>query len=185
MPKEPLAEYPRATARYDELLDAPLAPRARWQPLAAPHPELRVRATWEEAREHARRPAAAFLHESPHVETWRELAQFAAPSVPARRSALEGAVDLGHRMHTDFEFDRKATSVSTPLREVMKKRRGVCQDFAHLMIGADASRAWVSVYCGEGGGWVDLDPTNDCVVDDEHVTLGWGRDFGAVTPIAE
>jgi transglutaminase-like putative cysteine protease len=94
----------------------------------------------------------------------------------------------------------------------MKRRRGVCQDFAHLMIGglralglaaryvsgylltdpppgrprlvgADASHAWVSVYCGAGVGWVDLDPTNDCVVDDEHVTLAWGRDFGDVTPM--
>ncbi|MDH3320524.1 MAG: transglutaminase family protein [Betaproteobacteria bacterium] len=199
--------------------------------IAAPHPELRVHASttvsvaprerealarprvpWEEAREQARSHAAAFLHESPHVETWRELAQFAAQSFPAGRAALDGAVDLARRIHADFEFDRKATSVSTPLREVMKKRRGVCQDFAHLMIGAlrslglaasyvsgylltepppgrarligaDASHAWVSVYCGAGGGWVDLDPTNDCVVDDEHVTLAWGRDFGDVTPM--
>jgi transglutaminase-like putative cysteine protease len=88
----------------------------------------------------------------------------------------------------------------------------VCQDFAHLMIGclrsvglsaryvsgyiltdpppgrprligADASHAWVSVYCGDQAGWVDIDPTNDCLVDDEHVTLGWGRDFGDVTPM--
>jgi transglutaminase-like putative cysteine protease len=94
----------------------------------------------------------------------------------------------------------------------MKRRRGVCQDFAHLMIGAlranglparyvsgylltdpppgrprlvgaDASHAWVSAWCGEAAGWVDLDPTNDCLVDDEHVTLGWGRDFGDVTPM--
>jgi transglutaminase-like putative cysteine protease len=121
-------------------------------------------------------------------------------------------MDLAHHIHQDFEFDRTATSVSTPLREVVKRRRGVCQDFAHLMIGglralglparyvsgylltepppgrarligADASHAWVSVYCGAGAGWVDLDPTNDCVVDDEHVTLGWGRDFDDVTPM--
>lgn len=199
--------------------------------IAAPHPELRVharstvqvaprerealarpRAAWEAARDAARREASEFIHESPHVETWRELAQFAAQSFPAARPALEGAIDLAHRIHSGFEFDRKATSISTPLREVMKKRRGVCQDFAHLMIGglralglgaryvsgylltdpppgrprlvgADASHAWVSVYCGAGGGWVDLDPTNDCVVDDEHVTLGWGRDFGDVTPM--
>jgi transglutaminase-like putative cysteine protease len=199
--------------------------------IAAPHPELRVlarttvhvaprerealarpRAPWEAARDAARGEAAAFIHESPHVETSRELAQFVAPSFPAGRAALEGAIDLAHRIYAGFEFDRKATSVSTPLREVMKKRRGVCQDFAHLMIGAlralglgaryvsgylltepppgrarlvgaDASHAWVSVYCGAAGGWVDIDPTNDCVVDDEHVTLGWGRDFGDVTPM--
>jgi transglutaminase-like putative cysteine protease len=199
--------------------------------IAAPHPELRVlarttvsvapreraalarpRAAWEDARGEARSHALAYLHESPHVETWRELAQFAARSFPAGRAALEGAADLAHRIHAEFEFDRKATGVSTPLRELMKKRRGVCQDFAHLMIGAlralglgaryvsgylltepppgrtrlvgaDASHAWVSVFCGAAGGWVDLDPTNDCIVDDEHVTLGWGRDFGDVTPM--
>ena len=199
--------------------------------IAAPHPHLRVhasssvrvaprerealarpRAAWEQARGEARSQAAAFVHESPHVATWRELAQFAAPSFPGARAALDGAIDLAHRIHAGFEFDRTATSVSTPLREVLKRRRGVCQDFAHLMIGAlralglgaryvsgylltdpppgrarlvgaDASHAWVSVYCGATGGWVDLDPTNDCVVDDEHVTLGWGRDFGDVTPM--
>jgi transglutaminase-like putative cysteine protease len=199
--------------------------------IAAPHPGLRVHASstmsvaprerealarprpaWEAARGEARGRAAAFLYESPHVETWRELAQFAAQSFPPGRAALDGALDLARRIHDGFEFDRTATSVSTPLREVMKRRRGVCQDFAHLMIGAlrslglaaryvsgylltepppgrprligaDASHAWVSVYCGAAGGWVDLDPTNDCVVDDEHVTLAWGRDFGDVTPM--
>ena len=206
--------------------------------LAAPHADLLVRAasvvsvaprsraalalpqsSWEEVRDRLRTPAddaqvdaSGFLFESPHVETWRELADYAAKSLAPGRAALEAAFDLAHRIHRDFEFDKTATSVSTPLREVMKRRRGVCQDFAHLMIGglralglparymsgylltepppgrprlvgADASHAWVSVYCGTDAGWVDLDPTNDCIVDDEHVTLGWGRDFGEVTPM--
>ena len=155
---------------------------------------------------------AEFLFESPHIERLRELADYAAKSFPARRGILEAAVDLARRIHKDFTFDRTATSVSTPLRQVLKERRGVCQDFAHLMIGclratglaaryvsgyiltapppgrprligADASHAWVSVYCGERVGWVDIDPTNNCLVDDEHVTLAWGRDFGDVTPM--
>jgi transglutaminase-like putative cysteine protease len=199
--------------------------------IAAPHEELLVRATstldvapreqavlahprgaWEQAREAARTDAPAFLYESPNVETWRDLAEYAAASFAGGRAALDGAIDLSSRIHRDFRFDRTATSVSTPLREVMKRRRGVCQDFAHLMIGglralglaaryvsgylltdpppgrprligADASHAWVSVYCGRETGWVDLDPTNDCVVDDEHVTLAWGRDFSDVTPM--
>ena len=199
--------------------------------IAAPHLELIVRATssvtvspreatarasprtpWEAVRAAAVAEAPAFLYESPHVETWREIAEYGARSFPRGRSALDGAIDLTARIHRDFQFDRAATSVSTPLREVMKRRRGVCQDFAHLMIGAlralglsaryvsgylltdpppgrprligaDASHAWVSVYCGAAAGWVDLDPTNDCVVDDEHVTLAWGRDFGDVTPM--
>jgi transglutaminase-like putative cysteine protease len=206
--------------------------------IAAPHEELLVRAestvsvaqreqralalphtAWEEVRDRVRAPegallveAAGFLYESPHVETWRELAGYAAQSFPRGRGALEAALDLTRRIYADFRFDKTATSVSTPLREVLKRRRGVCQDFAHLMIGglrslglparyvsgylltepppgrprlvgADASHAWVAVFCGEAAGWVDLDPTNNCVVDDEHITLGWGRDFGDVTPM--
>lgn len=203
--------------------------------LAAPHRELLVRAAstlsvaprekaalaapslpWEAVRAAAAAEAAAFLYESPHVETWRDLADYGQASFPRGRAALDGARDLASRIHRDFQFDRTATSVSTPLREVMKRRRGVCQDFAHFMIGAlraiglparyvsgylltdpppgrprlvgaDASHAWVSVWCGGSGGagpgWVDLDPTNDCIVDDEHVTLAWGRDFSDVTPM--
>lgn len=155
---------------------------------------------------------AEFLFESPHVEPLRELADYAVKSFTARRGILEASADLARRIHRDFKFDRTATSVSTPLRQVLKDKRGVCQDFAHLMIGclrsiglaaryvsgyiltapppgrprlvgADASHAWASVYCGERAGWVDIDPTNNCIVDDAHVTLGWGRDFGDVTPM--
>ena len=206
--------------------------------LAAPHEELVVRAEsevevaprekaalaapqapWEAVRERLHSltgppllDASAFLYESPHVETWREIHDYAAKSFPRNRPMLEAALDVAKRIHRDFAFDKKATSVATPLRQVLKQRRGVCQDFAHLMIGclrahglparyvsgyiltlpppgrprrvgADASHAWVSVHCGEAAGWVDIDPTNDCIVDDEHVTLGWGRDFGDVTPM--
>jgi transglutaminase-like putative cysteine protease len=206
--------------------------------LAAPHEELVVRAEsevevgprekaalaapavpWDAVRDRLRSldgppllEAAAFLYESPHVETWREIVDYSAKSFPRGRATLEAALDLARRIHKDFTFDKKATSVATPLRQVLKQRRGVCQDFAHLMIGclravglparyvsgyiltlpppgrprrvgADASHAWVSVHCGEAAGWIDIDPTNDCLVDDEHVTLGWGRDFGDVTPM--
>jgi transglutaminase-like putative cysteine protease len=154
---------------------------------------------------------AQFLYESPHVECLPELADYARPSFAPRRPALEAALDLAACIHRDFKFDPRSTSVSTPLAEVMKLKRGVCQDFAHLMIGclrtlglaaryvsgylltvpppgrprlvgADASHAWVSLWLPHAG-WVDLDPTNNCLVDDEHITLGWGRDFGDVTPM--
>jgi len=206
--------------------------------LAAPHEELVVRAEsevevaprekaalgapsvpWDAVRDRMRSltepPLAepsAFLYESPHVETWREITDYAAKSFPRGRAMLDATLDLARRIHKDFTFDKKATSVATPLRQVLQQRRGVCQDFAHLMIGclratglaaryvsgyiltlpppgrprrvgADASHAWVSVHCGEAAGWIDIDPTNDCLVDDEHVTLGWGRDFGDVTPM--
>jgi len=179
--------------------------------------------SWEAVRASLGRPdashlveAAEFLFESPHVERSRELADYAIKSFTARRGILESASDLARRIHKDFKFDRTATSVSTPLRQVLKDRRGVCQDFAHLMIGcarsiglaaryvsgyiltapppgrprlvgADASHAWISLWCGDpargNAGWVDIDPTNNCIVDDAHATLGWGRDFADVTPM--
>jgi transglutaminase-like putative cysteine protease len=178
--------------------------------------------SWEAVRarlasgDHPAVEPAEFLFESPHVERSRELADYAVKSFTARRPLLESATDLARRIHRDFKFDRTATSVSTPLKEVLRDKRGVCQDFAHLMIGclrmlglasryvsgyiltspppgrprligADASHAWVSVWCGDpargNAGWVDIDPTNNVLVDDSHVTLGWGRDFADVTPM--
>ena len=202
--------------------------------LAAPHGKLSVSAEsqvdvtprampegsdpWEEVRDGLRRgggtllETSQFMLESPHVEMLRDRAAYAEPSFPPGRRLLEATLDLTRRIHADFTFDPKATSVSTPLREVLARRRGVCQDYAHLMtgclrmlgiparyvsgyirttpppgkprlVGADASHAWVSVYCGAGPGWVDVDPTNNMLVGDGHVTLAWGRDFSDVTPM--
>ena len=124
---------------------------------------------------------------------------------------LEAAYDLTRRIYEDFEYAQGATSIATPLAEVMRVRRGVCQDFAHLEIamlrslglparyvsgyvrtrpapgrqqltGADASHAWAALYC-PGFGYIDLDPTNGTIPHDEHVTLAWGRDFGDVSPV--
>lgn len=129
------------------------------------------------------------------------------PGADARR-ALE---TLAARIRDEFVFDPDATHVGTPLAEVLQTRRGVCQDFAHLMIsglraigmparyvsgylltepppgqprlqGADASHAWVSAWCGEAG-WVDVDPTNGKLADHSFITLGWGRDYGDVAPL--
>lgn len=155
--------------------------------------------------------AAEFLFESPHIRFGTALADYVAPSFPAGRPYLEAVLELNRRIHREFAFDNSATSVSTPLAKVLELRRGVCQDFAHLMtgclrvlglparyvsgyilttpppghvklVGADASHAWVSVFCPEAG-WVDFDPTNDLVVDDEHIVLAWGRDFSDVAPM--
>lgn len=152
-----------------------------------------------------------FLYASPHVSYSIELSQYALISYTPGRSHLDAALDLSQRIFDDFEFDDQATEISTPLEEVLKGRRGVCQDFAQLMIGclrslglparyvsgyilthppegearmvgADASHAWVSVFCPDYG-WVDFDPTNRCLVQQEHITLGWGRDFSDVTPL--
>ena len=159
----------------------------------------------------ATQEACRFLQASPHISCSAQLRDYAALSYTPGRPLLEAALDLTQRIFDDFEFDDKATDISTPLEEVFKGRRGVCQDFAHLMIGcirslglparyvsgyilthppegqprllgADASHAWVSVYSPTLG-WVDFDPTNHCLVQHEHVTLGIGRDFSDVTPL--
>ena len=204
------------TSPHEELtvrsrFEAQVAPRAAGLAGAASQ-------RWDELRDRLNNLAQAplleasnFLYASPHVDLLEECAAYAAPSFPAGRGILEAARELAGRIHADFRFDPSATTIATPLREVIAQRGGVCQDFAHLMIGclrslglsaryvsgyilthpppgrarlvgAEASHAWVSVYCPPVG-WVDIDPTNDCLVDDEHVTLGWGRDFSDVTPL--
>jgi transglutaminase-like putative cysteine protease len=171
---------------------------------------------WERVRDDLRKigdptrlEPIKYLFESPHVSISDDLAAYARVSFFPTRSVLSAALDLTLRIYRDFTFDPDATDISTPLSELLLIRRGVCQDFAHLMIGclrtlgipcryvsgyilthpapgkprligADASHAWVSVYCPSIG-WVDFDPTNQCMVNVEHVTLGWGRDFSDVT----
>ena len=154
---------------------------------------------------------AEFACPSERVKPFQQLSDYARQSFPEGRPLLEAAIDLTHRIYTDFHYDPRATNVSTPITTVFKNRRGVCQDFAHLqlacfrslglaaryvsgylrtipppgeerLVGADASHAWVSVYCGEAG-WVDLDPTNDVIPAQDHITLAWGRDYNDVSPI--
>jgi transglutaminase-like putative cysteine protease len=155
--------------------------------------------------------AFQFRFESPRIKLRPEFASYALQSFPARRPLREGLLDLTARIHNDLHFDSKVTNVRTTTEEVFRKRRGVCQDFAHFqiaclrslnlsaryisgylrthpppgrprLVGADASHAWVSVYC-PGIGWMDLDPTNNVVPSNGHVTLAWGRDYGDVSPL--
>lgn len=152
-----------------------------------------------------------FVHSSPMIKKHDDFRDYAAHSFSAGRPILDGVMDLMARMHADFKFDPEATTIATPLLDVFQTRRGVCQDFAQLQIGflrsigiaaryvsgyletepppgkprlegADASHAWVSFHC-PGNGWIDIDPTNNLLVADRHITLGWGRDYGDVSPI--
>jgi len=154
---------------------------------------------------------AEFAYGSPYAVVAPELAAFAGQSFTPGRPLLEAAIDLMHRIHDEFTFDASATTIATPVTRVLVDRRGVCQDFAHLLIsclrslglaaryvsgyvltdpppgqprlkGADASHAWLSVHCPLHG-WVDLDPTNACLPDLRHITIGWGRDYGDVSPL--
>jgi len=152
-----------------------------------------------------------FAFDSPFTRSTADLAAYARESFLPGRPLLEAALDLTGRIFRDFRYESGATSVSTPVDEVFRTRHGVCQDFAHLelaclralalparyvsgylltrpppgqpkRIGADASHAWISVWCPEAG-WVDLDPTNDTIAREEHVTLAWGRDYSDISPI--
>jgi transglutaminase-like putative cysteine protease len=153
-----------------------------------------------------------YIFASPLVPVLAPVTAFAAASFPPVGGALAGAVDLMHRIRNQFRYDPKATVISTPLVEVFEKRHGVCQDFAHLMIaglrglglpaayvsgylrtipppgkprlqGADATHAWVSLWCGAELGWIGFDPTNDLLVENDHIELAVGRDFSDVSPV--
>ena len=168
---------------------------------------------WEAVRDelaaHARPEtleAFEYVFDSPFVPVGAELAAYARPSFSAGRGLLDAVDDLSHRIHTEFKYEPNTTSIDTPVLDALKARRGVCQDFSHVMIGAlrsqrlaaryvsgylrsgadyqgsEASHAWVSVYL-PGTGWVDVDPTNDVRPATGHLTLGWGRDYGDVTPV--
>lgn len=187
-----------------------------------PVPDLAASLPWENVRDTLRYragqrldsasfEASAFLFESSEVRITRDFAQYAALSFTPGRPLLAAADELMQRIFSEFTFDPEATDITTPVIEVFQQRRGVCQDFAHLMIsclrslglparyvsgylltrppagqprliGADASHAWVSLF-HPGTGWHDLDPTNALWVDIDHITIGWGRDFSDISPL--
>ena len=150
--------------------------------------------------------AFEFVFDSPFVAGSIELADYAKPSFDPGRPLLAATGELSHRIHAEFTYKPSSTNIETPLLEALRHRRGVCQDFSHVMIGAlrslglaaryvsgylrsgadyqgaEASHAWVSVFV-PGIGWVDFDPTNDVMPGTGHVTLAWGRDYGDVAPI--
>jgi transglutaminase-like putative cysteine protease len=152
-----------------------------------------------------------FRFDSPHVVRNASFADYAAMSFPAGQPLLDGLRDLTARIFRDFKFDKRATTVATPLQDFFQNRRGVCQDFAHFgiaclrslglparyvsgyletlpppgkkrLIGADASHAWLATWC-PGYGWIDADPTNNLLPSDRHITVAWGRDFSDVSPL--
>lgn len=192
---------------------------ARVEVTPADFPDPAQAPAWEAVRDEA---AASFdlapsspvhhLYASPAVPLTAAITEWAAMSFPAGRPMLAGAIELMQRLHDEFTYDAKATDVSTPPAEAFAMRRGVCQDFAHIMIaglrglglpaayvsgflrtepppgkerlqGADATHAWVSVWCGEALGWQGLDPTNALRISTDHVVLAYGRDYSDVAPV--
>jgi transglutaminase-like putative cysteine protease len=156
--------------------------------------------------------AAEFRFDSPMAAADREAGRYVATSFTPGRPILAALIELNGRIRKDFTFRSGVSTIHTPVSRTIAQRSGVCQDFAHMMIaglrslglparyvsgyirtrpppggqkrqGSDQSHAWVGCWLGHEHGWVDLDPTNDLVVHDEHVVLGWGRDYGDISPV--
>jgi transglutaminase-like putative cysteine protease len=187
--------------------------RSRVRVSARVTPDPATTPAWEEAGDRALLPldAVEALFDSASLRAAPEFVAYARPSFPAGRPLLEAVIDLTARIHADFTFDPKATTVATSLSDVFRLRRGVCQDFTRFEIaclrslaipalyisgyvetapppgmprrvGADASHAWLAFYC-PGAGWIDVDPTNNLLPSTGHVTLARGLDYGDVSPV--
>lgn len=155
--------------------------------------------------------ARQYIPETDITKTTEEILKYTLQSFTSGRSMFDATKELMHRIYTDFKFKPGFTTIATPLAEVMKERKGVCQDFAHLAIaclrsvglparyvsgyietlapegkeklaGVDASHAWFSVFIPNTG-WIDFDPTNNIIPAEQHITIGWGRDYTDVTPL--
>jgi transglutaminase-like putative cysteine protease len=206
-----LIETPHRSLRIDSRSRVSVARHAPER--AAPSP------AWESVREAALEVTSlaptspiGYIFPSPLVPVLGGVTGYASASFPPAGAILAGAIDLMHRIRTDFKYDPKATVISTPLAEAFEKRHGVCQDFAHVMIaglrglglpaayvsgylrtipppgkprlqGADATHAWVALWCGQQLGWIGLDPTNDVLIANDHIVLAVGRDFSDVSPV--
>ena len=185
---------------------------------APPKVDLAASAPWEAVAKRmspSQRPqeleVVQYVPASHHTPPCPALLEFAEPCFPSARPVLACAMDLTSRIHKEFAYDNSATDVATTIGEILRIKRGVCQDFAHLLIaafrlmglparyasgylltkappgkprliGSDASHAWASVWAPETG-WVDFDPTNNLIPRDEHITIAYGRDFQDVSPV--
>ncbi|MBF0183105.1 MAG: transglutaminase family protein [Magnetococcales bacterium] len=180
-------------------------------PTAADRPWEEVRDCLQQSRDPELLLAQQFLLNSPLVRQSPALANYAAPSFSPGRPFLEAVSHLMGRIHQEFTYLPEVTTISTPLEETLRKRQGVCQDFAHIAIGAlrslglaaryvsgyletipppgqprltgvDASHAWFATLLPDAG-WIDLDPTNNLLPGWQHITIAWGRDYSDVPPL--
>lgn len=153
-----------------------------------------------------------YLYPSRHIRPIPALLEYGKPAFTKGRPVVEAVAELTARIFKDYKYDSGATDIQTPLEDVVRQRHGVCQDFAHVgigvlrslglpsryvsgylrtqpppgkprLVGADASHAWFSVFCGAELGWLDFDPTNNVMISTDHITLAHGRDFEDVSPI--
>jgi transglutaminase-like putative cysteine protease len=181
-------------------------------------PEPQETPAWESVRDLCRGEqmgnaldAADFIFDSALIRGSSQFSNYSLRSFSKGQPILESVLDLTERIHGDFTFDPQATTLTTPLEDVFRTKRGVCQDFAQFeiaclrslglparyisgyletdpppgqarLLGADASHAWLSFFI-PGIGWIDIDPTNNCIPSTRHITLAWGRDYNDVSPV--
>ncbi|WP_370978753.1 transglutaminase N-terminal domain-containing protein [Agaribacterium sp. ZY112] len=155
--------------------------------------------------------AREFLLDSPMIGSITAINEFSHILFSADKPLLLAVLELTQKIYKEFTYCPEATTLATPLSEVLQLKKGVCQDFAHLqiaclrslgipakyisgyietlplpgqekLVGTDATHAWLSVFC-PGFGWVEFDPTNNCLVGDQHIITAWGRDYSDVTPL--
>ncbi len=163
------------------------------------------------AEDRSQPQVAEMLLDSPLVRRHESLRNFALETFQSGRPLFSAIVEFNHRIFSEFTYDPTFSDVATPLARVLRERRGVCQDFAHVavgalrsiglparyvsgyletkapegrprLIGADASHAWASVHVPEFG-WIAFDPTNDLLPGERHIVVAWGRDFSDVSPL--
>ena len=197
-----------ATARVDRTYPGPGTDTSG--PLAALPAELRAWRALDGTSPHHFLHASPRIHVTPDITAYARSKTRTARTARTVRQAVEA---LGMALHRDMKFDARATTVDTPPSEAFARRIGVCQDFAQVMIaglrgigipsgyvsgflrtvpppgkprleGADAMHAWVRAWCGATAGWIEFDPTNACLVGQDHVVVGYGRDYGDVAPVA-
>ncbi|BDC52759.1 transglutaminase [Bryobacterales bacterium F-183] len=173
-------------------------------PLRAPSTMLSP--AWEEVRDAVTPELTEFVLASPMMRLSAEFRAYGEPTFTPGRPLLDAAFELSSRIHKEFQYLPKSTKVDTPPETALRERKGVCQDFAHVFLatvrslglparyvsgyipsgkdtqGAEASHAWVEVYCASAG-WVGLDPTNNRWALDQHIVLAWGRDYSDVPPV--
>jgi transglutaminase-like putative cysteine protease len=179
--------------------------------------DLYINIPWEQVKELIRDQtsenfdARQYQAQTPMTIWNAEVENFALESFTPGRPVYEATLDLTRRIYSGFEYKPGFTTIATPVNDVMRERKGVCQDFAHLaiaclrsvglaaryvsgyieteppksgekLVGVDASHAWFALYIPNEG-WMDFDPTNNQVPGIQHITIGWGRDYSDITPL--
>ncbi|MCB2014520.1 MAG: transglutaminase family protein [Sphingobium sp.] len=204
--REPISQL-HIESRFTVEVSPPPAPDPSEGPTLA---ELRRMAL--DNRDLSKLGPASYLYASPLARMEQNIGQWAGAIIAEEQSIVGAGMALMNAIYRDFAYDDDATKADTPPIEAFRKRRGVCQDFAHIMIiaaralaipaayvsgylrtipppgaeklvGADATHAWVNLWCGEALGWVGFDPTNNMITQSDHIFTGMGRDYGDVAPV--